>query len=155
MKLHLKKPLSRKLFAIKSMKNITGLGLKEAKDIIDSLSESYIHKYKHIIIDVDITNNDRKEIDILEEEGVVFGDGDNREDTIDELLIKYIVEIPSEQLVYKVFEGDYNIESNILTLNIISGKLKKPTGEFYYPDRELSNIKITMDFSKSLIEEKI
>jgi hypothetical protein len=138
--LNINKKMSSKLQCLKALKNLGGLGLKEAKEIIDDIDRGH-KRY------VNIVNYDLNDIELLRENNIIVSD---REDNINDLLIKYLVNIYTANIIVKIFDGSFDVKDNVLTLDIKDGEF---IHQVSHEQRELKKTKMTFDFSTCIIEE--
>ena len=140
MRVELKKigEINQKLVSVKSIKNLTGFGLKESKFILDNLINNN-NQY------IDIINYNETEIQKLRESNIII---DDREDKIDDLLLEFAVNRYQDGVFYKVFEGSYTIDKNLLTIRVEKGKIV-----YNNDSKDIENVTIKLDFRTSIIED--
>jgi len=150
--------INSKLSAVKLVKSLTGMGLKDAKDVVDTAIDNYNSKNdkysveQEIVIDF-VDNETITDIASLSDLGFRIGNSE-REDNLTKLLTKFTVFVPSKQVKYIILEGDYEVlVNNVLKITIIEG-LKVLDGRFG-ADLEINNLEVTVAFTECTIEEDI
>lgn len=137
-----------KLQSVKAIKELTGLGLKESKNIIDNISDGLPQRINTL------DSNNRFNIEILKNNNIEFGD--SREDRLNDMLLKYKVNVISPQITYKILEGDVEVINGSVIMNIIEGEVIDHNYAIYSElKNDITNIKTTIDFSNVIIEEPI
>ena len=142
-----------KLRILKSIKILTGLGLKEAKELTEKILDVNNDYNLNNYVEIDIINEDQEQINILKTHGVsLSGIMEQREEQIDDLLKLFEIFFIRNENSYIIFDGSFKIENNIAIVNIIDGKFKVETPtEFKF--REIKNTTLKINFSEIVIEE--
>ena len=140
--------IPRKLQAVKALKELTGLGLRDAKDVINHLCE----KEGNMKTINTINPNDKRNIELLKECNIIFGD--SREDKLDNMLLKYRVNVIIPQMTYKIFEGEVEVIDGSVIMTIIDGSVLDSNCVIYGDYKtDITNTKLTIDFKNVIIEE--
>lgn len=138
--------IPQKLMCVKAIKELTGLGLRESKDIVD-ISE-------HRDVEFDITNFNVT-VDTLKYK---FRDCGyklicNRDDALNDLLgdgYIYVIEYLNRDITYKIESGKYSIEGDFYVLDIEIGiKLYSDTST------TINNKRITIPIKSVSFEENL
>jgi len=134
-----------KLQAVKLVKGLTGYGLKEAKEVVDFITQ---HGLQTEISISDKNNYHEINNYIFELKDLNILVGDDREENLDELLMDFLVFKPGV-FKYKVFEGSYELKNNMLIVKITRGKYVQTD----FTEKELENVTVKLDFRTVLIED--
>lgn len=153
--LHMTERVTSKLQAVKKLKELTGMGLKDSKDKFDELVAQFDRNlHSNASITVDIIDERKTIIEELNELGIEVSGNNNRENNLTDVLTNITVFFPKRELKYCIFEGDYEIlENNAIQLNIVSGVIKNT--HRVWQDEEISNMKTTLPFNECVIEEEL
>jgi hypothetical protein len=145
--------ITSKLMAVRAIKRLTELGLKEAKSKIDDLLEGDIHVMVEFNTS-DLSENEIKEmVGEAQAAGVVFSN--DRERNLNIALTLFKVIVPTARTLYRVITGTYEVlDNNVLKLNIKEGT-KEDITESLIVDEELNNMVIVLPFTNCILEENI
>lgn len=150
--------VTQKLSAVKLVKELTGMGLKDAKGVVDTAMENYNSKNNNysveqeIVIDV-VGDSVLTAISNLTDLGFQIGNSE-REDNLTKLLTKFTVYIPSKQVKYIILEGDYEVlDKNVLKITIVEGLMIHE--DRFGGDLEINNIEVDVAFTECIVEKDI
>ena len=147
--------LTKKLTIVKAVKVLTGLGLKESKDLCDELFELNLPenrgKYVKDYVELEIIYKDKETIDNLLEVNVMVGNlAQIRENSMDDLLKIFEVILIRRDMKYVILDGSYDIVDNLVIVDIKEGKCVIAD---VVHTREIKDVILKLSLSEVIIEE--
>lgn len=110
-----------KLLFVKYLKELTGLGLKDAKETFDNMYSDFRNKKTWVEHEIPVANYDEKLVRQLIDLGASFDILSDREWNLAEMLTIFSVKMLMSDYEFFVYEGSYEVEENKIIIDLDNG----------------------------------